>query len=317
MRSRAELLALQSLPLDIKVEKSLARIREWHDHWDGLVYVAFSGGKDSLVLKNLVESVYGDEVPSVYINTGLDYPEVRSFAMSKPNVTRIDPRVRFAEVVERFGYPMVSKEQAKNIYEYRHARTESNRRAHWDGVGPNKQGKISDRWRFLVNAPFSVSHRCCDYLKREPAKKYEKETGRHPFTGILASESRARTSRWVFYGCNAYETSRPTSAPLSIWTEQDILRYALDNGLELAPPYGKIVEGEDGKLRMTGDADRTGCTLCGFGVHGEPQPNRFQRLAVSHPPIWEYGMKKLGIGAVCDYMGIPWKPIEIKKRNEE
>jgi len=174
MGSRKELLALQSLPLDIKVEKSKARIREWHDYWGGLVYVAFSGGKDSTVLKHLVDSIYSD-VPAVYINTGLDLPEVRSFALRQKNAVRIDPRLRFAEIVRKYGFPVVSKEQSQYIYEFRRSKSESFKRYRWDGVGARKSGKIAERWKFLVNAPFPVSHMCCYYLKKEPAMRYERE----------------------------------------------------------------------------------------------------------------------------------------------
>lgn len=174
MRSRAELLMLQSLPLEVKVEKSKARIREWYEHWDGQVYVAFSGGKDSTVLKHLVDSIY-EGVPAVYINTGLDLPEVRSFALRQKNAVRIDPRLRFAEIVEKYGYPVVSKEQAQYIYEYRRSKSESFRRYRWEGVGERRSGKIAERWKYLVDAPFPVSHLCCHYLKKEPAMRYERE----------------------------------------------------------------------------------------------------------------------------------------------
>ena len=315
MGSRKELLALQSLPLDIKVEKSKARIREWYDHWDGLVYVAFSGGKDSTVLKHLVDSIYSD-VPAVYINTGLDLPEVRSFALRQKNAVRIDPRLRFAEIVRNYGFPVVSKEQAQYIYEFRRSKSESFKRYRWDGVGARKSGKIAERWKFLVNAPFPVSHMCCHYLKKEPAVRYEREKERHPYVGLLAEESPLRQYRWIREGCNAFQAKRPTSAPLSFWTEQDILRYIRENGIEISSAYGRIEADSSGRLFCTGRS-RTGCALCAFGAHLEPCPNRFQQLAITNPALWRYGMEKLGMAAVLDYLGIPWKPIEITKRNEE
>lgn len=73
---------MQSLPLDIKVQMTKLRIKAWYDHWDGDVYVSFSGGKDSTVLKHIVDSMY-DDIPSVFINTGLEYPEVRQFALKQ------------------------------------------------------------------------------------------------------------------------------------------------------------------------------------------------------------------------------------------
>ena len=47
----------QSLPLHLKVELSKNRIKQFYEHFDGNVYVSFSGGKDSTVLLHLVRSL--------------------------------------------------------------------------------------------------------------------------------------------------------------------------------------------------------------------------------------------------------------------
>ena len=60
-----ELQQMQSLPLSAKVVMTQQRIREWYEHWDGMVYVSFSGGKDSTVLLHLVRDMYPD-VPAVF-----------------------------------------------------------------------------------------------------------------------------------------------------------------------------------------------------------------------------------------------------------
>lgn len=48
---------LFDLPLDLKVEMTKARIKEWYEHYDGQVYVSFSGGKDSTVLLHIVREL--------------------------------------------------------------------------------------------------------------------------------------------------------------------------------------------------------------------------------------------------------------------
>ena len=68
----------QSLPLSAKIIMTQRRIRAWYDHWDGQVYVSFSGGKDSTVLLHLVRELYPD-VEAVFVDTGLEYPEIRQF----------------------------------------------------------------------------------------------------------------------------------------------------------------------------------------------------------------------------------------------
>ena len=111
-----ELKQMQSLPLDIKIRMTKERIRQWYEYWDGQVYVSFSGGKDSTVLKHIVDSMY-DDVPAVFVNTGLEYPEIQKFAMSQKNVVTVRPEMRFDEVIKKYGYPVVSKEVAQTVCE--------------------------------------------------------------------------------------------------------------------------------------------------------------------------------------------------------
>jgi len=94
------------------------------------------------------------------------------------------------------------------------------------------------------------------------------------FLGRRLPESRLRVNSWIRQGCNAFDAKRPTSQPLSFWTEQDILQYLKQFNIHYASIYGDIVENEHGELMTTG-ASRTGCMFCMFGVHLEPRPNRF------------------------------------------
>lgn len=285
---------------------SQRRIRDWYEYWDGEVYVSFSGGKDSTVLKHLVETTVGVyDVPSVFVNTGLEYPEVRKFAISQPNVTVLTPKMRFDEVIEKYGYPVATKEQAAFVQEYRTTKSEKLRNIRLNG---NKwgRGKISKRWLPLIDAPFKVSDKCCDIMKKNPVKDYEKQTGKKPYIGTMANESKQRESNWLLYGCNAFEKKRPTSQPLSFWTEQDILEYIVRFNLPYSSVYGEIKQNEDGTYYTTG-ADRTGCMFCMFGCHLEKEPNRFQRIKKTHPKQYDYCMNKLGLREVLEYIGVNYE----------
>lgn len=114
MPEREVLRQYQSLPLQAKHSMTLARIREWYDHWNGNVYVSFSGGKDSTVLAYIVHEYYPD-VPLVFVNTGLEYPEIQAFAR-KMGAQFLRPRLSFSEVISKYGYPIISKENADAIY---------------------------------------------------------------------------------------------------------------------------------------------------------------------------------------------------------
>ena len=117
--TKEDLKELQSKSLEEKVQISLARIIEWYEHWDGEVYISNSGGVYSTVLSHLVHSLYPD-VPDVYCDTGLEYPELRDFIMSKPNVVVLKPKMPFIKILEKYGYPMVSKEVARDVSVARH-----------------------------------------------------------------------------------------------------------------------------------------------------------------------------------------------------
>ena len=301
--TKDELTLLQNLPLDIKIAKSKLRIEEWIS-WYGYdkVYISFSGGKDSTVLMHLVRQV-NPSIPAVFVDTGLEYPEVKDFVKKQENVITLRPDMSFKQVIETYGYPMVSKEQANYLDDIRtstdYMRT---RRLEGDSKG---RFKLSKKWHYLIEAPFKVSHRCCNIMKKKPVKKYEKETGKVPFIGTMASESQLRQQSYLKNGCNAFESKRPISTPIGFWTEQDVLAYIKLYNLEIASVYGEIVT-ENGKLKTT-KCDRTGCVFCGFGVHLEKEPNRYQRLEQTHPQLHQYCMDKLGFKDVCQYMNIPYK----------
>lgn len=301
-----ELAQKQSLPLDAKIRMTKLRIQQWYLLHDGDVYVSFSGGKDSTVLLHIARQLYPD-IPAVYCDTGLEYPELREFVKTVGNVTWLKPQMNFRKVIETYGYPVVSKETSQKIYEVRHTHSEKLRNKRLYGEG-HSSSKIAERWKFLIDAPFEVSHKCCEVMKKRPFRKYEKTTGFHPIVATMAEESELRKQSWLKHGCNAFDMKRPMSRPMSFWTERDVLEYLLTYDVPYASVYGEIVEDEKNGLKTTG-CNRTGCMFCMYGCHMEPSPNKFQRMAQTHPTIYRYCMKPwneggLGLAEVLDFIGI-------------
>mgnify|MGYP000897819690 CR=1 FL=1 len=142
-------------------------------------------------------------------------------------------------------------------------------------------------------------------MKEKPLNKYRKETDKKAIVGTLASESKRRERSWIKTGCNAFNASIPMSKPLSFWTEQDVLKYLREYNVSYAPIYGDIVIDNKGKLKTTGE-QRTGCMFCPVGIHLEKEPNRFQRMKISHPKQYDYCINKLGLGEVLDYIGVKY-----------
>ena len=340
-----DLKQMQSLPLEAKIMMTKRRIRDWYEYWDGLVYVSFSGGKDSTVLKHIVDSMY-DDVPSVFVNTGLEYPEIQQFARKQKNVVIVRPEMRFDQVIKKYGYPVISKAVSNTVHYAKKniaKGKETLRTRQMQGVEKNHEGGESKfnkkKWRFLLDAPFDVHNECCRIMKKTPFYKYEAETGRKPFIGTLATESSERKSTWEKYGCNAFDKKRTSSQPLSFWTEQDILHYIKKYEVEICSVYGEIrvkpPEGsEEGQVNMidylgcyepedtleTTESDRTGCIFCAYECHMEQEPNRFQQMKKTHPRQytycigggemvdgkWQPNKEGLGLSVVLDYIGVKY-----------
>jgi 3'-phosphoadenosine 5'-phosphosulfate sulfotransferase (PAPS reductase)/FAD synthetase len=315
--TKADLLQMQSLPLSDKIRMTERRIRDWHDYWDGEVYVSFSGGKDSTVLLDLVRNLYPD-VEAVFVDTGLEYPEIREFVKTFDNVTIMRPKTRFDEVIKTYGYPVISKETSNTIY-YIKKNGGSNG---WID-GRIKRGYVSEKYKAIADLDFFISDKCCSVMKKQPAKHFAKQSGKKPFLGQLAEESNLRMQLWMKNGCNGFDMKMPVSNPISFWTEQDILQYLKDHDLKIASVYGsieyaiypeqirwsevdpelEIFETKKVKQLTTTGCNRTGCIFCGFGCHLEKEPTRFQRLKETHPRQYRYCIE----GGEYNEAGI-WQP---------
>lgn len=342
-----ELKQMQSLPLSAKKQISLNRIEQWFSYWDGDVYVSFSGGKDSTVLMDLCAEFCkrkGYTLHALFFDTGLEYPEIKAFAkqyiayLQDKHGIEIDlqvrrPKMMFHEVIKRYGYPILSKEIADCVNQARKCLERNDGKYNYRllkmrGLAVDKDGKRSKfnnkKYEPLLYTDFILGGDCCRVIKKTPAKTYGKETGYKPITGQMAEESMLRKEQWLLNGCNGYDMKKPISNPMSFWLNQDILQYIKEEELPICSVYGDIVceqmqqiaiMEEERCVLTTSGVDRTGCIFCGFGLHLEKEPTRFQRLKQSHPKlynycigggqhneegIWQPNEKGLGLGYVFD-----------------
>lgn len=310
-----DLKQMQSLPLEAKIRMTQQRIRQWYDYWDGQVYVSFSGGKDSTVLKHIVDNTPGVyDVPALFVNTGLEYPEIQKFVKDvqagkwdcfNPDVVIVRPGMRFDEVLKVHGYPVISKRVSAYISTAK--RHPDSQRARWIRGEDWTKFVTGGKYTYLIDSPFPISDQCCNVMKKKPAKKYAHETGRKPMTGQMAHESVSRENIWMQFGCNGFDMKEPISNPMAFWTEQDVLHYIKKFNVPYCPVYGDIhvkppADAEEGQINVidylgcyepedtleTTGCSRTGCIFCMFGCHREKEPNRFQRLKETHPRQYAY-----------------------------
>lgn len=321
-----DLRALQAKTLEEKIQISTARIIEWYEHWNGQVYVSFSGGKDSTVLLDLVRRVY-PKVEGVFCDTGLELPEIREFVKKCDNIIWLKPKMSFLQILTNIGYPVGSKRTALNIEYGRKAKERGDMMKFNEYINGLRHGKDGTDFIFmpvckqlkpLVDAPIRISNKCCDIMKKEPLNRYAKESGKKPINGTMAQESKMREASWLRNGCNVFSTAHEISHPLSFWTENDVLEYLYKFQIPYSTAYGELIKTNKGY--DTTKEKRTGCAFCMFGIHLQKEPNKMQLLSISHPQLYDYCMrggkydefgkwvpdKGLGMAKVLDFINVKW-----------
>ena len=297
-----ELKSFQRLPLDLKVRLTEDRINEFVRVF-GLenVCISFSGGKDSRVVMDIARKIY-PSIKAVYVDTGLEYPEIKEFVKSFDNVDIIRPKMVFADVIKKYGYPLISKEISRTIYFVKKGtkcKGMINKMYGLEDCSGTSRLNYS-KYTPLLDVDFLIGACCCSVMKKHPLKAYQKKTDRKPIICTMADESMLRTRHWLEHGCTIWEGKNTACKPISFWTNQDILQYIKENNLSIASVYGEIVETINGdteqlvidgcsnKLKCTG-CQRTGCIYCGYGAHLEKDGDkRFVKLKQSHPKIYDF-----------------------------
>jgi 3'-phosphoadenosine 5'-phosphosulfate sulfotransferase (PAPS reductase)/FAD synthetase len=260
----------QSLPLALKIQMSLERIKEFYLACEGKVYIGYSGGKDSEVLLHLIRTKY-PEVKAVFCDTGTEL-ETRDHAIKKANIV-LHPKKTMLEVWNNYGIPFPNKQQANYIYKLKHSNSAYLKDRLLTGKmkdGKDTKFKVRKKWLPILELDVEVSDTCCHYLKKEPFRRYNKLSGEKPYIATMASDGMEREKHYLKNGCINFD--KGVCTPLGFWTEQDILQYITENKLDYCPAYGDI-KCSEGKYHTT-LAKRTGCVGCLFGISLERSEER-------------------------------------------
>lgn len=278
-----KLASLLTLPLEEKIEISKEYIREWYVENDGKVFVSFSGGKDSTALLHLCRQLY-DDIPAVYLDTGLEYPEIDVFAKSTENVVCLKAEMSYEEVTSKYGYSVFTKKISEAVERYQNSKKNQEDLA-------ELRNKVGNDYLFLKDIPCKVSNKCCLVLKEEPLNNYISKTNRKPMVAILAEETMGRMRRYINEGVNQFKNA--VSHPIIFWNEMDVKKYLLDNNVEYCNIYGD--------LRTYGEK-RTMCMYCMRGIHLEKTHNHIDGLKNLHEDKYEYFMNTLGMKNIVNYL---------------
>ncbi len=338
--TRSEFAQKQSLPYQAKITLAKARANEFYDKATGMgfnVHVSV-GGLDSITLLLFLRRYVDPNIVSVSCS-GLEDRSIQQVHRQIGITHYIKPYKSKVQVLNELGFPIISKEKANKINYLLTPNSPKQTFIHAIMTGDmGEQGhfehsdkiKLPDKYVKLFggyyaehrpdltfgNPPeFKVSSKCCYYMKEKPADDWAKEHNSVPYLGLMASEGGQREMGLIKNGCNYFGKSTIRSCPFATFSRQDLLQLAIDLDVPVPEIYGTIEHDENGFLYTT-KAQRTGCSMCGFGLHIEKRPHRFDRLRERNPKEWHFWMyecctdstgQKYGWGRVLDYLGIPWE----------
>lgn len=240
-----------ALPYEIKIRMSETRLREFIGYYgeDG-VAVSFSGGLDSTFALAFIRERY-PRVKAVSV-LGIECKQNINLIMKTENVQPIPPRYSQKQVIDKFGFPVVSKKTAKALQALQNPTEKNAKIRNLALTGITSEGKqtktykLANKWRFLINAPFKISNKCCYYMKETPIQNWCKENGYASIMATTVEESKSRMDGYCKRGgCNSFK-GQGDSVPFSFWTRQDILRYIVEHNIEISQAYGEIKQDENG-----------------------------------------------------------------------
>lgn len=324
------------MKMDYEFKKNYAYVRAWEFYNEccarGLNCHVSVGGLDSITLFLFLRSI-GIYVPGISVS----HLEDRSIqeVHKQLGIERVQPLKRAdgtvwskAKIIQEFGFPVLSKEIASKIELLQNPSEKNKTVRHaiitgetgaYGGYQKNSRMKLSQKWLEKFGGyenetegvnygvpDFKVSAKCCYYLKEKPCDDWAKQHNSVPYLGLMASEGGRRAKSLKINGCNYFGKSTIRSAPFAIFNRQDILHLALELNVPVPAIYGTIERKEDGTLYTT-KAQRTGCSMCGFGIHMEKRPHRFDLLRERNEKEWKFWMYDIGWGHVLDYIGVEWE----------
>lgn len=336
----------QSAPYKVKVLMAKQRIREFYKECQkrDLECHVSVGGLDSIVLGSLIRSMgyTAEEIPFISASSLEDISIQRVHKeLGCIVVQPLKPKVR---ILQEEGFPVLSKRIANKINTIANPTEKNKTVRHAIITGEcGEQGHHAKNSKMQLpktylqlfggydeegralgyQAPtnFKVSHKCCYFLKEAPCDNWAKEHNSVPYLGLMASEGGQRADALEEHGCNYFGKTTARSCPFAFFFHSDVVHLAVDLNVHIPEIYGDVTISEevneygDYVYGTTGE-QRTGCSMCGFGIQLESRPHRFDRLFERNPKEWDFWMNRCctdddgvqyGWGRVLDYLGIPWR----------
>lgn len=224
--------------------------------------ISFSGGKDSTVLSKLIDiAIPNNEIPRVFINTGIEYKAIVDFVHEKmkndKRFIEIKPSIPLSMIFRKYGYPFKSKEHSQLVHLFQQNGHSKTTLRYYDPPENRKRfgcPKIL-KYQFEEGTQLKISDKCCTKLKKEPFTKWQEENSKpYKMTGERLSEGGLRASH---KGCLVIDKNsklkkfKPLNPVTSEWLEWFINEYQIELCKLYDEPY---------------NFKRTGCLGCPFNI---------------------------------------------------
>ena len=217
-------------------------------------YLSYSGGKDSHLLYWFMKEYAKIEgIKIVSVNTYMEHTEIRDRIYKYADIVLL-PTLKPFEIKAKYGIPCFSKMQDDFINRYQKGSRCKSVMERINGV--DESGRSWTKYRLnkkarellLSNKLHRVSPNCCKYLKKEPFKNYEKQTGLKAILGVKGNESVLRRSKYT--SCFTKDKKFTPLWDLTDELEEEIYK---KYNIEIPNIYKHI--------------KRTGCMGCPYGSH--------------------------------------------------
>lgn len=235
-------------------------------------YLAFSGGKDSVVVSHLLDiALPNNKIPRVFSNTGLEYSDIVKYVKSinDERIVILNQNRDIKKTLEEYGYPFKSKEHAMRVMYFNKGSEGFYLKKY---LGEISYGRSSATRKFLCpkklkyqfkeRGKYNFSDQCCHKLKKDLQKVWQKENGKTiVITGMRNEEGGNRTR----LSCLSRNNTKfhPIVVCSSEWEDW----FIKEQGIQLCrlyyPPF---------------NFERTGCVGCPFNVHLEQELNTLERF---------------------------------------
>lgn len=215
-------------------------------------YLSYSGGKDSHFLYWFIKYyLKRDDIEIVGCNTYMEHHEILQRILKNSDRV-LYPKLKPMEIKAKYGIPCFSKSQDEFIRRYQNGCRSDYLMSRVNGTynGGYTIFKLNKTAKELLLSGklHKVSPYCCKYLKKEPFREYEKETGKKAILGVRSSESVMRKAQY-----KSCFTKDKKFTPLHDLSDELLDKIYKKYNIEIPKVYEHTT--------------RTGCMGCPYGSH--------------------------------------------------